>query len=278
MKIAFIGKGGSGKSSLAWLAYSVLHRDNERVLLIDADHNMDLAHNLGAAVSEQTPTLHRSHPEFLVAVRQSASARWSDIVLDGRTLPAFTLNPKDDFTRSITIAINNTTDLIVVGLGAEDILFSGKCAHGHSAPLKFYLPLLHLAAQESLIVDGVAGVDMMNFGLFNGVDAIVTVIENHPNSIRVANEVARIALHTQLPIFALINKHSASDTLPTLSLPIIGTIPNDEGIRHADSTQLNAATTEAMAIALENIRKHAPTGNGLARVQKFEAARLQARA
>jgi CO dehydrogenase maturation factor len=42
MKIAVVGKGGSGKSTLSWLIIHYLHEQNQNVLAIDADHNMDL--------------------------------------------------------------------------------------------------------------------------------------------------------------------------------------------------------------------------------------------
>mgnify|MGYP003893631969 CR=1 FL=1 len=47
MKIAFIGKGGSGKSTVSWLATQMLVSEGRKVLAIDADHNMDLVSLLG---------------------------------------------------------------------------------------------------------------------------------------------------------------------------------------------------------------------------------------
>jgi len=278
MKIAFVGKGGSGKSSLSWLAGEVLRSQGKRVLMIDADHNMDLAYNLGVTVSQSTPTLHRAHTAFLAAVEQPAAARWSDIVLDGRPLPTFTLHPKDEFTKLVALPISESSDLIIVGLGATDILFSGKCAHGHSAPLKFYLPLLQLQDDEAVVIDGVAGVDMMNFGLFNGADAIVTIVENHPNSLRVAHEVSRIASHSNIPVFALLNKMSSIELPHALPLTVIGTIPHDDSVRHCDSSNLAPSTTTAMAEALAALQAQLTPNRGLARVQAFETARLRTHA
>jgi hypothetical protein len=50
----------------------------------------------------------------------------------------------------------------VVGLGQEDILYGNSCAHGLSNPLKIYLSLLD-EGEYNVIVDGVAGLDMVNF-------------------------------------------------------------------------------------------------------------------
>lgn len=276
MKIAFVGKGGSGKTSLAWLASTVLRAQSKRVLMIDADHNMDLAHTFGITVSGDTPTLHRAHEAFRMAVGQEHDTRWSDIVLDGRALPTFSLSPEDAFTASVTISIDTTTKLIIIGLGAEDILFSGKCAHGHSAPLKYYLPLLSLNTNEAVIIDGVAGVDMMNFGLFNGADAIVVAVENHPNSIRVYDEITRIAAHTELPIFAVHNKSMDSTELSEVSVPILGHILLDEGVRQSKPELVSTETKSAMRSILEQIRMQIVPNQGTKRIQKFEIARLAA--
>lgn len=45
MKIAFVGKGGSGKSTVTWLFASHLAKNSSAVLAIDADYNLDLLHN-----------------------------------------------------------------------------------------------------------------------------------------------------------------------------------------------------------------------------------------
>jgi CO dehydrogenase nickel-insertion accessory protein CooC1 len=275
MKLAFVGKGGSGKSSLSWLAALVLRENGTRTLLVDADHNMDLAHGYGVTVDDTTPTLHRAHDAFRVAVGQREDTRWSDIILDNRTLPSFTLSPKDPFTASVARALNDTTDLIIVGLGAEDVLFSGRCAHGHSAPLKYYLPLLTLRPHEACIIDGVAGVDMMNFGLFNGADAIVVAVEDHQRSVRVFHEIARIASHSGIPVFAALNKDTGTPltVAATISEHLVGRIGEDEGVRHGTASKVATDTKAAMTALLATTAARATFGQGLERVRRFEMTR-----
>lgn len=277
MKIAFVGKGGSGKSSISWLASEVLRADGSHVLFVDADHNMDTAHMYGAHIDDSFPTLHRAHDRFREFVGQKEDKRWHEIVLDDRPLPSFSLNPKDTFTDSVTWPMSPSLDLMVVGLGAEDVLFTSRCAHGHSAPLKYYLPLLRLGKEEACVVDGVAGVDMMHFGLYSGVDMIVVVVEPYPNSVRVFKEVKRIAQETGIPLVAIANKTDNKTTLPNLDTSeqalVIGAIPIDEGMRIYDFGSVREATKLAMREAIAWIRDRLDRTSGLARLREFEARR-----
>ena len=281
MKVAFIGKGGSGKSTVSWLART-LAANGRQVLAIDADHNMDFASLLGVAIDAQTPTLHRRHDAFLKAVAQAPGKSWGDIVLDERTLPNFCLAPMDAYTSSIALPTDVAgIDLAVVGLGADDVLFSDKCAHGHSAPLKFYLPLLAEGADADVVIDGVAGADMMNFGLFLGCDAVVVVVEPHPNSMRVLAQVAGIADRTGLPLYVVVNKVQG----PTPHLEqiegewrerIIGRIPADTGLLSYDFGSLRPETKHEATSMLEAVRARSGQGDGLARLRNFEAERAKA--
>lgn len=277
MILGFLGKGGSGKSSVSWLVTQVLLAESARVLAVDADHNMDLAHLLDVAVTDTTPTLHRAHRSFLDTVGQERDSRWHEIVLDGRELPTFTLNPKDAFTKSVTSAITPQLDLLVVGLGAEDVLFSSRCAHGHSAPLKYYLPLLQLKENQYCVIDGVAGVDMMHFGLFAGTDAIVVVVEPQPNSIRVYREVARIAAASDLPVFAIINKSKPGNLRDELTAELgdrlLAELTVDEGMLTYDFEVVGKANKLAIRDALTRLRAVVPAESRLERLRSFECKR-----
>lgn len=279
MKIAFVGKGGSGKSSMSWLFSMVLKHAGKQVLSIDADHNMDLSYMLGVTVDEEFPTLHRTHDFFREHVGQIEDKQWRNIVLDGRALPTFRLSPKDPFTSQVTTALDTHHDLMVVGLGAEDITFSNRCAHGHSAPLKYYLPLLELSENEVCIIDGVAGVDMMNFGLLVGVDVIVVVVEPHINSVRVFNEVSRIAALSGVPVMALLNKAKSGtlrdEFVSKYELSLLGEVSPHEAILEGDSHKIDKDLQQdvlRMVALLENTKK---SDDPVARLRQFEAMKVR---
>lgn len=283
MKLAFIGKGGSGKSTVSWLVTRLLEEQGRKVLAIDADHNMDLASLLGATVTSETPTMHRRHDEFRAMVGQKEDRRWQDIVLDGRALPTFTVSPKDPYTDKVSMPVSGNIDLIAVGLGSEDVLFSDRCAHGHSAALKYYLPLLDEGNSADVIIDGVAGADMMNFGLFLGADAVVVVVEPHGNSIRVLAQVAGIADRTGLPLYVVVNKvQGATELTEAIDAEwgdrIVGRLPVDPGLIAYDTSALSEGTRAAGTAMLATLREKTADGKDtLARLRAFEEERQKAK-
>lgn len=282
MKVAFIGKGGSGKSTVSWLVTQTLAAQGRKVLAIDSDHNMDLVSLLGQSVGNDTPTMHRHADDFRAAVGQKEDKRWHEIVLDGRELPTFTVEPKDAYTAKLALPVSEHIDLIAVGLGAEDVLFSDRCAHGHSASLKFYLPLLDEGDRGDVIIDGVAGADMMNFGLFLGADAVVVVVEPHQNSIRVLDQVAGIAEKTGVPLFVVINKEGTNPELAneleaTWKEQILGRIPTDLALLAYDFNNLSEDTVRAGELLIQSLRTRIPIADKLERLRAFEQKKAEAR-
>jgi len=283
MKIAFIGKGGSGKSTVSWLATQLLVAENRKVLAIDADHNMDLVSLLGQKIESETTTMHRHADDFRIAVGQKEDKRWHEIVLDGRSLPTFTLEPKDSYTSQVTLPVSDSIELIAVGLGATDVLFSDRCAHGHSASLKFYLPLLDEGENTDVVIDGVAGADMMNYGLFLGADAIVVVVEPHQNSVRVLEQVNDIAERTGAFLFVVINKVGTNPTLADQieddwKEKILARIPTDLALLSYDMKSLAQETILEGKNMIRKLREYTPQKNSLERLRSFEKQKAQARA
>ena len=282
MKIAFVGKGGSGKSTVSWLITKLLASRGRQVLAIDADHNMDFVSLLGQSIDADTPTMHRHADDFLAAVGQKEDKYWQDIVLDGRELPTFTLTPKDSYTAKLALPVNESIELIAVGLGAEDVLFSDRCAHGHSASLKFYLPLLDVGDNGDVVIDGVAGADMMNYGLFLGADAVVVVVEPHQNSMRVLEQVNGIAERTGAPLFVVINKVG---TNPALADEIeaswkdkaLGRIPTDLALLAYDFENLSEETIQTGVKIAEALRSRTSGTGALDRLRSFERQKAEAR-
>jgi CO dehydrogenase maturation factor len=245
LKLAIVGKGGSGKSTVSWLLLQYLASLKQNVLGIDADYNMNLVSNLGLDYSSELPTLHHSHRHFRDLVGLAEKEAWGN--LQGRDLPQFSVNPDDEYTEALTLQVSEFIKLMVVGLGDEDVLDSPLCGHGHVAPLKWYLPNLKTNG-TALVIDSVAGTDMINYNLYQGCDHLVGVVENHRNSIRVMTQIQQTAERLGTSFYVVLNQVKAGaaieEVVESFGDWLVGTLPEDEGIGTCDYAQVNEMTKE----------------------------------
>ena len=256
LKVAVIGKGGSGKSTLSWLLMQSLASQQQSVLGIDADFNMNLLTNLGLTYSPDLPTIHHFHSQFRQIVDLPVGTPWSKLA--DRSLPQFSLSPDDDYTAKIAIEVAENIRLMVVGLGDEDVLDSPLCGHGHIAPLKWYLSNLN-THNTAVIIDSVAGTDMINYNLYQGCDAIVCVVENHRNSIRVFQQIQTVADRLGTPFYGIWNR-AKGDIVPEILRDIcgdrlLGQVSIDNEIESFDYQKLDPETKTQVAIIWEILLK-----------------------
>ena len=257
LKVAVVGKGGSGKSTLSWLLMQSLASQNQSVLGIDADFNMNLLTNLGLTYSPDLPTIHHFHSQFRQIVDLPVGTPWSKLA-DRPALPQFSLSPDDDYTAKIAIEVAENIRLMVVGLGDEDVLDSPLCGHGHIAPLKWYLSNLN-THDTAVIIDSVAGTDMVNYNLYQGCDAIVCVVENHRNSIRVFQQIQTVADRLDTPFYGIWNR-AKGDIVPEILQEVcgdrlLGQVPLDDEIESFDYNRLDPKTTRQVAMIWEVLLK-----------------------
>lgn len=263
MKIAVVGKGGSGKSTLSWLLMQSLAAQNQSVLGIDADFNMNLLTNLGLTYGPDFPTIHHFHDQFRQIVDLPVGTPWSKLATRP-SLPEFSLDPDDDYTAKLAINVAENIRLMVVGLGDEDVLESPLCGHGHIAPLKWYLSNLNTHG-TSVIIDSVAGTDMINYNLYQGCDAIVGVVENHRNSIRVFQQIQAVADRLGTPFYGIWNR-AKGDRVPAMLQAVcgdrlLGQVPLDDAIEAFDYDLLDISTTTQVKIIWETLVKKLQTSS-----------------
>jgi CO dehydrogenase maturation factor len=276
MKIAFVGKGGSGKSSVSWLAVKTIEDMGSSVLAIDADHNMDLTSNLGLD-PETTPLMHKTEREFMEHVGVIEEGKVSGVLAkDIATLPTFTFNPEDAYTSSIATKVTDKISLINIGLGAPDVMFTGKCAHGLSGPLKYYLGLLD-EKDDYVVIDSVAGADMLNYGLYAGIDAVIGIVEPHRNSVKVFEQIQDICRKSLIPCFAVVNKPTDNefykDFIAKNSTIILGEVPFDESVMNYEYAGILNETKQAMRSIVEKVKRLKKRGN-LSTIKTFQEMKI----
>jgi CO dehydrogenase maturation factor len=187
MKVAFLGKGGSGKSTMATALVNHL-RARTRVLAVDADHNMDLSYNLGI----EPCVFLGSDPD---AIKEFVGAPHNGTFVDALRIAErngvfFSLSP-DLFTQSVTTHVDENLILMTAGPHTPRVRAGDACSHSLAGPLKVYLPRLALKPGEWVVIDERAGTDPVATGILKGIDIALIVREPTLNSSRVAEQIAR---------------------------------------------------------------------------------------
>lgn len=203
MVIGFFGKGGSGKTTLSTRFIRYLEAQGTNVLAIDADHNMDLAFNLGAP--SQLPYLGEALPAIKEECDIPLDTHYSQAVLRAEE-SRFFLQPLDAFTDRFSVPITKRLRLMVCGPHTDQVLYGDACSHILSTPLKVYLPLLSVGENEVVVLDLTAGTDAAGSGVATGLDMACIVAEATPHGLKAARQIADMLGFYNVPYAFLLNK------------------------------------------------------------------------
>src|SRR6201993_4024151 len=189
MKIAFAGKGGSGKTTLSSLFVRYLAAQGVPVTAIDADINQHLAEALavtaeppamGAHLTEIKEYLRGTNPRISSAaamVKTTPPGRGSRLLRHGGPDPVHDLG-------TITPC---GARLLATGPFDEDDL-GVACYHSKTGAVELYLNHLVDGPGEYVVVDCPAGADSFASGLFTRFDLTVLVAEPTRKGISVCRQ------------------------------------------------------------------------------------------
>jgi CO dehydrogenase maturation factor len=242
MKLAVTGKGGAGKSTLTALMARVLRDRGRKVLLVDADPDMNLASILNIPDQDSiTP---------IVELKELIAERTGTRV--GEPAPFFTMNPRvDDIPEQYRVEWQGVR-LLVMGTVSRG---GGGCACPENAFLKQLLSYLLVAGTEAVIVDMEAGIEHLGRGTALGVDAMVVVVEPSRSSLETARRIQKLAADIGIKRLCFIgNKtRSAADEefirrgLATSDL--LGCVSYAEEIRNLDTRQASLLDLEGRPLS-----------------------------
>lgn len=180
MKVAVSGKGGVGKTTLIALVARVLREKHQKVILIDADPDMNLATVLGIPKSVEITPIVELKP--LIAERTGVEV--------GKPAPFFKMNPKvDDIPEKYSI-IHQGIKLMVMGSVKKG---GGGCACPENAFLKSLLSYLVLSRDEWVLLDMEAGIEHLGRGTAIGVDHMIVLVEPNHTSIETAFRIQKLS-------------------------------------------------------------------------------------
>jgi CO dehydrogenase maturation factor len=213
MILGFLGKGGSGKSSVSTQMALYLHGQGKNILAIDADHNMDLSYNLTGG---HLPTDMHYLGSALGKAQMYAGLGEGEHYTQAFTNPvgvrfSFSENSKDSFTAIYALSIKERLHLMSAGPQTDQVLFGQSCSHILTTSLKIYLPLLELTKEDEVIVDEKAGADGVTTGIVTGMDVAVIVCEPALHSIKTAKQISELLHFYQTPYLFVGNKITSTD-------------------------------------------------------------------
>jgi CO dehydrogenase maturation factor len=227
MKLAIVGKGGVGKTTLAAALARRLAGRGGAVVAVDADPDGNLASALG--VPEDALPDPIAHMRQLILERTGAKDEGVGLM--------FKLNPKvDDLPGRFSVDAGGPR-LLVLGT----VESGGKgCMCPEGAVLKALMQHLLLRVEDDVILDMEAGLEHMGRASATGVDAIVSVVEPGMRSVQTATRVGRLAQEIGIKrSFVVANKIRGEHVVQRLSgalggQTMIGVIPYSAELGRAD--------------------------------------------
>ncbi|MFI6910393.1 ATP-binding protein [Nonomuraea sp. NPDC050394] len=215
MRVAFVGKGGSGKTTLSALFTRNVAALGRTVVAIDADINQHLGHALGAETAPEPLGAHLAELKDWFRgdnPRVTSAGSMVKTTPPGRGSRLLTLDSLTDPIHS-TYAIRcpGGPYLMATGFFAEEDL-GVACYHSKVGAVELYLNHLVDAHEEYVVVDMTAGADSFASGLFTRFDATFLVAEPTRQGVSVYRQYRDHAAEFGVPVVVIGNKiHDGDD-------------------------------------------------------------------
>lgn len=211
MKVAFVGKGGSGKTTLAALFARHLAAAGRPVLALDADINQNLAAALGVPADEAAlwPALGENLDlikEYLRGdnPRIASAAAMVKTTPPGRGSRLLRVVEENPVYAACVRDVDGVRIAVTGGFAESDL--GVACYHSKVGAVELLLNHLVDGAGEYVVVDMTAGADSFASGLFTRFDATVVVCEPTMRSVGVYRQYAGYAREFGVAVSAVGNK------------------------------------------------------------------------
>lgn len=207
MRISFLGKGGSGKTTVSSLAARLAPAEFNEVYVIDSDINKHIKSALGLSEGQIYPFL----PVFKAF---ESKVRQNHPVLDSlnslpRTLPMWDarVTTKLGFNEapfSKDQPVNNTLVYELGGYNAETMGWS--CHHNALGKLQFVLTHAVDMHDQLVIADLTAGADVFGVGILGLFDKVYVVVEPTVKSTDIFLQLKELAEYDDVELEPIANK------------------------------------------------------------------------
>jgi CO dehydrogenase maturation factor len=219
MKVAFVGKGGSGKSSISGTFARILARSGEPVLALDSDPMPGMSYSLGISIDD-SPT-----PDDVVVEGTEGEPRW-------------VLRPGLDANSFIDLYSTRCPDKVrylQFGNTWGHISNLQRAQFAWSQVVREMNP-----ATWNVVGDLPGGTRQAMFGWANYADVVLIVVEPTAKSIHVGRRLRNLSKASWAPknLAVVVNRVSEPGDVERiaerLKLPVIASIPADPSVTAAD--------------------------------------------
>ena len=211
MRIAFIGKGGSGKTTLASLFAQYLAEQKLPVVAIDADINQHLAQNLGMTAEEAAALPPMGiEVDLIKNYFRGENPRIRSAAVMVKTTPPgggsrfARLDEQSPISEYFERTINGVRVMAVGEFTEEDLGI--KCYHSKVGAAEILLNHLIDREHEYVVVDMTAGADSFASGIFTKFDVMFLVAEPTLKSVGVYEQYKKYAKDYDVNIKVIANK------------------------------------------------------------------------
>jgi len=231
--MAVAGKGGVGKTFIAGTLARLLAKDGYKVLVVDADPNINTSSSLGIPTEVAEKIVPLSENEALIQEKTGVAPGSSY----GRM---FRLTPTvDDIVEDFGVVGPDGVQLLVMGTvkGGDT-----GCMCPSNALLRVLVQHLLIQREEVLVMDMVAGLEHLGRGTARRMDAMLVVVEPRMKSVDTARRILKLAKDIEVrEVLAVGNKVGTEEemifierNMAKLGIPIAAIIPYDKAVARAD--------------------------------------------
>lgn len=240
MRIACVGKGGSGKTTLAALVTQFLLQQKRPVLAIDADINQHLAFALGLdqTATQAIPDLGNHLDELKTILKGDNTLIRSVKGMIKTSLPGpgshiLHMDPHDPVLNRFSYCDHDNLYFVRTG-GFQSDDIGIRCFHAKTGGTELVLNHLADAPSEWTIIDMTAGADAFASGLFTRFDVTCVIVEPTIQSVSVFEQYRKYAEDYNIRLCVIGNKIQSQDDADYLHRQcgdaLIGCIPSSSWI------------------------------------------------
>lgn len=274
MRMAFVGKGGSGKTTLCSMMVRYAQQKGLPLLAIDADINQHLGEAVfGADYQSQKPDLGTELAQLKTLLLGKSTVLNSTSEMVKTMLPTqgshlVTLSESDAVLSTFAEKFDKPNQHFMHVGGFDETDIGTKCFHAKTGAVELVLNHLVDDQNDVVAVDMTAGADAFASGLFTRFDVTFIVVEPTLKSLSVYKQYKEYAKDYPLTIKVIGNKIADADDLEFLQAhcgdDLIGTVTHSKWVKRAekglpqvmaDLEPQNAETLERALSFLQNQKR-----------------------